>query len=372
MMNAGKADRFHRFQNWSRDMLFYGGLSKTEYENNVQDIAQKNQETLLIGSMLVTALFLALFCGSLVSGNMADARYFYGAMLLASTVIFVMSKTVTPKKPNLVLPMWYMLFIAFSAYGVMLNTFLRPSLSATTICVFLVAGPLLIIDRPIRVFTYTFALSLVFIICAVNAKSSYLAFADSVNVLCCVFLGAVIYTMLNKVKLREMSHARQLQKERDTDRLTMLLNKTAFVEKVQYRLHHAEDGVLLVMDIDDFKGINDSYGHDYGDVILQRTARCIQETFQITDLCARFGGDEYVVFLPEITREELTGLMDQLMERIKQDVVLPDSGNTMGISIGAAFFNSDDHEYRDLFHCADNALYAAKKMGKNRYHIYEE
>ena len=270
------------------------------------------------------------------------------------------------------LPMWYMLFIAFSAYGVMLNTFLRPSLSATTICVFLVAGPLLIIDRPIRVFTYTFALSLVFIICAVNAKSSYLAFADSVNVLCCVFLGAVIYTMLNKVKLREMSHARQLQRERDTDRLTMLLNKTAFVEKVQDRLHHTEDGALLAMDIDDFKGINDSYGHDYGDVILQRTARCIQETFQITDLCARFGGDEYVVFLPEITREELTGLMDQLMERIKQDVVLPDAGNTMGISIGAAFFNSDDHEYRDLFHCADNALYAAKKMGKNRYHVYEE
>lgn len=219
------------------------------------------------------------------------------------------------------LPMWYMLFIAFSAYGVMLNTFLRPSLSATTIC---------------------------------------------------GFLGAVIYTMLNKVKLREMSHARQLQRERDTDRLTMLLNKTAFVEKVQDRLHHTEDGALLVMDIDDFKGINDSYGHDYGDVILQRTARCIQETFQITDLCARFGGDEYVAFLPEITREELTGLMDQLMERIKQDVVLPDAGNTMGISIGAAFFKSDDHEYRDLFHCADNALYAAKKMGKNRYHVYEE
>ena len=93
--------------------------------------------------------------------------------------------------------------------------------------------------------------------------------------------------------------------------------------------------------------------------------------FQVDDMTLG-RGDEYVAFLPEITREELTGLMDQLMERIKQDVVLPDAGNTMGISIGAAFFNSDDHEYRDLFHCADNALYAAKKMGKNRYHVYEE
>ena len=52
--------------------------------------------------------------------------------------------------------------------------------------------------------------------------------------------------------------------------------------------------------------------------------------------------------------------------------MLPDSGNTVGISIGAAFFKAAEHDYKDLFHCADNALYAAKKMGKNRYHIYGE
>ena len=60
------------------------------------------------------------------------------------------------------------------------------------------------------------------------------------------------------------------------------------------------------------------------------------------------------------------------MERIKGKVVLPDAGNTMGVSIGAAFFPKDGQDYGDLFHIADNALYAAKKLGKNRYHIFGE
>lgn len=370
-MTAVKTDN-NRFRTKARNMLFYGGLSKEEYENNIYNIEQKNQETLLICSMLITVLFLGLFCGSLFLQKMADAKLFYGFMLLANAIIFMLAKTVTPKKPKLVLVMWYILFVAFSAYGVMLNTFLRPTLSATTICVFTVAGPLIIIDRPIRVFTYTSTLTITFIICAVNAKSSYLAFADSVNLICCTLLGAVIYTMLNGVKLREMSQAQQLQREMDIDRLTMLLNKSAFVDRVQDRLSQKTEGALLVMDIDNFKNINDSYGHDFGDVILQRIARCIHENFRITDLCARFGGDEYVTFVPEISRDELVGMMDKLMKQIREEVVLPDSGNTVGISIGAAFFKAAEHDYKDLFHCADNALYAAKKMGKNRYHIYGE
>ena len=234
----------------------------------------------MISSVLVTILFLALFCGSLVSKNMADAKSFYGMMLVVNAAIFVLTKTVTRQRPRMVLPMWYLLFIAFSTYGVLLNTFLRPTLSATTICVFLVAGPLLIIDRPIRVISYTLSLAIVFIFCAVSAKSPYLAFADSVNVLCCVFLGAAIYTQLNRVKLREMCQAQHLQRERDIDRLTMLLNKSAFIEKVQGKLHSNTTEALLVMDVDDFKNINDSYVHDFGDVILQRTARCIQDSFR--------------------------------------------------------------------------------------------
>lgn len=371
-MNTRENSRLHSLIKRIRDMLFYGGLSKTEYENSIREIRQKNKDTLMIGAALLTVLFLALFVGSLASENMADARAIYGRMLLATVIILVIVKVVTPKVPRLVLPMWYILFIAFSTYGVMLNTFLRPTLSATTLCVFLVAGPLLIIDRPVRVYSYTFALSVAFIICAVNAKSPYLAFADSVNVLSCVFLGAAIYAMLNKVKLREMSQSWQLQRERDTDRLTMLLNKTAFVEKVQERLPHIEEGALLVMDIDNFKGINDSYGHDFGDVIIQRVAKCIQETFHSTDLCARFGGDEYVVFISNISKEELTALLNQLLKRIKDEVKLPDARCTMGISIGAAFLNEVGKDYVNLFHCADNALYAAKKTGKNRYQIYGE
>lgn len=371
-MQSARNEKNSRFCDWVRKQLFYGGLTREEYLNCTRDIARKNQETLVLGSAMVTLLFLGLFLGSLVSAKMADAKLFYGVMLVISAMIFVLSKTVSPRRPQLVLLLWYLLFIAISVYGVMLNTFLRPTLSATTLCVFLVAGPLLIIDRPVRVMAYTMTLSMVFIICAVFAKSSYLAFADSVNVICCAFLGAAIYNRLNRVKLREMTQARHLQRERDIDRLTMLLNKGAFTEQIQTALEGQRTGALLVMDVDNFKTINDSYGHDYGDVILQRTARCLQETFQSGALCARFGGDEYVVFLPEIQEEVLAERLNRLMERIRQDVVLPDGGMTLTVSIGAAFFPEHGRSYGELFHSADNALYSAKKLGKNQYHIAEK
>lgn len=371
-MKMEQREKISRFRSWVWDLMCYGGLTKEEYQSSIRDITRKNQETLVLGSAMVALLFLGLFCGSLVSANMADARLMYGLMLVVSAVIFALSKTVTPRRPGLVLPLWYLLFLAFSAYGVMLNTFLRPTLSATTICAFLLAGPLLIIDRPLRMIAYTLTVAVVFIFCALSAKTPYLAFADSVNVICCVFLGAAIYTRLNRVKLREMCHARQVQRERDTDRLTMLCNKSAFMDRIQAALSRKTTGALLVMDVDNFKQINDSYGHDFGDVILQRTARCIQETFQPAGLCARFGGDEYVVFLPGIDKDALTEALDRLMARIKADVVLPDAGKTLGISVGVAFFPRDGQDYGALFRSADNALYAAKKLGKNRYLIYGE
>ena len=84
-----------------------------------------------------------------------------------------------------------------------LNTLIRPELSAVTLCVFLTAGPLLIVDRPVRILGLQMLLCLEYALLARQMKHSYLAFADSVNMVCCVFLGFGIYIRLNHVSLRQ-------------------------------------------------------------------------------------------------------------------------------------------------------------------------
>lgn len=347
--------------------FFFCGAEREEYRKSKAVIVQRNQETLLLASVMTTLLFAGLLTGSFFSKMMVDAQMFYAAMFVACAAIWFLTVTLVRKKPGFVMPAWYLLFLAFGCYAVVLNTFLRPTLSATTVCVFLVAGPLLIIDRPIRVIGFQALLSVVYVLCAIRTKTAYMAFADSVNVACCIFLGAAIYIRLTRVRMREIIQARLLQKERDTDYLTALLNKAAIEKEIRARLAHGQPGVLVIIDIDNFKHINDTYGHSVGDAILQRAAYCIRETSLESDLCGRFGGDEFLLYLPALSGAVLTKRLDDLQKRLREMVVLPNVAETFSVSMGAACFPGHCRDYPELFCCADMALYQAKKAGKGRY-----
>lgn len=349
----------------------YGGITEEEYNANKDAIMQRNMETLPAASAVTSLMFAGLLLSSLFSNSIGKSQSYYVIMLILSVFVLIMSLTVVKMKPPIVIFMWYLLFLAFGLYGIFLNTLIRPELSATTICVFVVAGPLLIIDRPVRIIGFMMGLSALFVVCAVNAKTQYLAFADSVNLICCLLMGITIYITLNRVRLREIVQASQLRYERDTDRLTGLLNKAAAEEIIRRQLKSLPGkGALIVMDIDDFKTINDTYGHAYGDVILNITAGCIISVFGEIGTCSRFGGDEFVIYLPEISEPDLSAMLDSLKENLKSGIVLPSQDMHVNVSVGAAFSMRHGNNYRDLFQSADTALYAAKKAGKNRYMIY--
>lgn len=351
--------------------LIYGGISKEDYDENKEAVIRRNMQTLPPTSAVTTLMFAGLLLSSFFSNSIGKSQSYYVIMLILSVFVLIMSLTVVKMKPSIVIFMWYLLFLAFGLYGIFLNTLIRPELSATTICVFVVAGPLLIIDRPVRIIGFMMGLSALFVVCAVNTKTQYLAFADSVNLICCLLMGITIYITLNRVRLREIVQASQLRYERDTDRLTGLLNKAAAEEIIRRQLKSLPGkGVLLVMDIDDFKTINDTYGHAYGDIILNRTAECIISVFGEIGICSRFGGDEFVIYLPEIFEPDLSVLLDSLKEKLMSGIVMPSQDMHVNVSVGAAFSMRHGNDYKDLFQSADTALYAAKKAGKNRYMIY--
>lgn len=351
--------------------LIYGGISKEDYDENREAILKRNQETLPPASAVTTLMFAGLLLSGIFSEVINNAHTYYLIMFLLALFVLIMSLTAVKHKPELSIMMWYLLFLAFGLYGVLLNTLVRPELSATTICVFVVAGPLLIIDRPVRVLSFMLALAAAFIACAVNTKTPYMAFADSVNLACCLLMGMTVYFCMNHVRLREIVQARHLCHERDTDRLTGLLNKAAAEEAIRRRLREMpEKGVIIVMDIDDFKYFNDTYGHAFGDVILNITAGCITSVFDETATCSRFGGDEFVIYVPETSEHDLAIMLDNLADTLKRDITLPRQDKYVSVSVGAAFASRHGNDYGDLFRSADTALYAAKKAGKDRYMIY--
>jgi len=175
---------------------------------------------------------------------------------------------------------------------------------------------------------------------------------------------------------------RKLQEERLSylaihDSLTGLPNRLLFIDRLKMSLEQAKRKKLkvgvLMLDLDFFKTINDTYGHSFGDLVLIKAAKRLSQLLRKSDTVARFGGDEFMVLLGELSSVS-TGL--QVADRIVQAFNLPFSIEGRAIistaSIGLAIFPDDGEETEGLIKKADIALYAAKEAGRNNVRQYSE
>ena len=153
---------------------------------------------------------------------------------------------------------------------------------------------------------------------------------------------------------------------------TGLLNKRAWTEYTIEQLNRKDGQIrwLVIIDIDDFKHINDTYGHIFGDQVIRRVAEIMQVLVGQRGVIGRFGGDEYVILLEKVeTREQLK----TLLKTIAKELALAfDPKTRVTASIGVSEYPVDGNEYEELMRKADKALYLAKEKGKNRHIIYEE
>ncbi len=151
----------------------------------------------------------------------------------------------------------------------------------------------------------------------------------------------------------------------ETDGLTGLSNRTATQENIARRLRTDPAGLLFMLDVDDFKKINDTRGHDSGDHALQYVAQCMKNVFRTSDILGRLGGDELIVYMGGTSSARLARQKaDQLLALLQQGTqdVLP-----MTVSVGIARFPADGADYDALYRAADQAMYQAKGQGKDCY-----
>lgn len=155
--------------------------------------------------------------------------------------------------------------------------------------------------------------------------------------------------------------------ESEIDQLTGLLNRKALVARVhkleQHSLGHQKPVGVIASDIDNFKQINDKYGHDMGDHVLAEVAQSITERMRVYDLIYRLGGDEILILLPGTDLQETMTLAERLRHGV--NVYTPD-GDTVTISLGVSASASEEaFSFQRVCREADTALYDAKKQGRN-------
>lgn len=160
-----------------------------------------------------------------------------------------------------------------------------------------------------------------------------------------------------------------------TDSLTGLYNRRYFQQTLDREFERARRNkstfCLLMMDIDYFKSLNDTYGHQFGDKVLVEVSKTIKESLRKTDYVARFGGEEFVAILPDTSMHKVVAPVERLRSKIeKNDIRYGDIQVKVTISIGVASMGDDVPTEADLIENADQALYQAKHNGKNRIEFF--
>lgn len=184
----------------------------------------------------------------------------------------------------------------------------------------------------------------------------------------------IVGIIINVDEEKRSAQALQEQAERDT--LTKLLNKSAARTQVEACLKDSARNprcALFVIDLDDFKGINDRMGHLFGDAVLTQVAREIRGLFRSQDVVARIGGDEFMVLMRGAAdRRIVEARCARLVESIQHVLRSHLQGNRLSCSVGVSLYPEHGRFYAELFQKADRALYRSKDKGKNCFVIYDD
>ena len=228
--------------------------STTAFSEYHEDIERSNLNAMyricivgMLGGAVLTFLSLS-FVGIL---SMPLAYISFTALF---TAVFILCKTVLPKRPSRILPVYYTLIIIMLALGIVMGTYCGTDTNATTFIMFVVSLPMLIVDKPYRINIVFGIASVLFIIIDCTVKTGALLRLDISNCAVFFFLSIALSWQTIGIKISDMAIKRELKQRSDMDTLTSLSNRGAFERIVtKYISESDESAIMLIMDVDNFK-----------------------------------------------------------------------------------------------------------------------
>ncbi|SEQ48413.1 diguanylate cyclase (GGDEF) domain-containing protein [Lachnospiraceae bacterium NE2001] len=356
-----------------RNYFFYCGIEKDEYNAIKKDAYVSNFVVWRILHFLIAAVFGVLYICSLHYDLMKSNSWIYMLAFIYSVIAIVLFFYL--KKDSIAAQLLiYLTMSLLFLFGCIISL-RRPDIPAVSFIAFLLITPMFMIDKPFFMAIELGVASAVFLFWTHSVKSYDVWVIDFGNVIPFTIVGIFLNVIANSLRIKEFVLTRKINIQKDTDDLTGLKNKGAITREInKFLLDESTDkGVLFVMDIDRFKYINDTYGHDTGDDVIRQFGGVLGKMFTCGEIVGRFGGDEFIAFIKNADDSDIAGkIACDIIRETSENVVIADTGNTISLSIGIAIYHGNESNYSEMFKKADIALYEAKADSENRYHLYKE
>ena len=207
-----------------------------------------------------------------------------------------------------------------------------------------------------------------YIVPVLVAQESY-TFITHYETLLATFIGFIVLSLMAYLAHSSSKENKYLIHLSEIDPLTSVFNKETTQKLIEQKLNNKEHCCFLILDVDAFKSVNDTYGHAVGDKVLENLGLLFKNHFRQSDIVGRIGGDEFIILIQDenITESRIQSLLQKVNELKIEEL----KDFKLSISIGIAFAPKDGTTFMELYRHADQALYQTKRTGKNNYKIYK-
>ena len=352
--------------------FFYCGIEKEEYNAVKKNVYISNFVIWRSLHVFMAVVFGLLFFASIlidfISFNRAlyFGAFFYSIVSISFFYFFEKDSI----WPQILIYVSISLLFIFSC----LLTKNNPTAPGTTFIALLLITPIFMIDKPFWMTIELVLAATIYLLWMKGVKPHNIWATDLVNVSIFTIVGTFLNIIANSIRIREFILTREINIQKDTDDMTGLKNKGALTREINRFLadESCNKGFMFMLDIDRFKAINDTYGHDIGDSVIVQLGNYLGSKVKSDELLGRFGGDEFILVVKNSDSESSAKkLADEIIKGASSTITIPDTDEKISLSIGIAIYRGEEKNYSELFKKADIALYKSKADKNQRFYIYE-
>lgn len=338
--------------NYIKNILFYMGIEKKNYEDARKDINNSNRMMIVVFSGIAAVFITAMYFVSLFIPSTEKNMNVYIAGAVASVGLFLLSFFFAKKHSWIIVPLVYISFSIFFLYGIFIGAVTNPTSQTVTYMVMLVFMPILFIDRPIRVACAILLYDILFLVLCFKNKTGAVLSTDVLDVVVYSILGIISGTIINHIKVRRFTLELILSEAWRTDQLTNMNNRNSFESDLAKYAERCKENISCVYcDVNGLHELNNTKGHHEGDVMLQYVADQVKKLFG-TEYSYRIGGDEFVAFVPDSSIEKIEATLKELNELVEKEAY--------HVALGFEYSIKENLNMDNLIRDAETKMYGNK------------
>ncbi|MCI2047761.1 MAG: GGDEF domain-containing protein [Faecalibacterium sp.] len=353
--------------------VLLGDVPANFFAENREKLEKQNTEALraaLLGSFVLCAAALGL---SFKLPALRAVRSLYLILGGLTLLGFIVSAAVLPAHSRAAKPALYVAVCGLYAAAVLRGTVYAPDTPAAVFFLTSIVLSGLILDRPVYAMGILTIADAAFCFLTLQCKAPYplVMQADIADCAYAWLLGLCVCGCVGNIRLKNLQAVQMCRARTETDHLTGLANKTALDPLCRAYLQPGRAGscALILLDVDDFKYVNETQGHTTGDEVLHNIGLTMRAMFREDDIVGRFGGDEFLVLMKNVGSAQNAQMKAERLHARLSDIVV--GGRPVSCSMGVAIAaEGDGASFEQMFSHADMALYSSKAGGKNTITLY--